>query len=335
VDRLLIDSPGEYEKVMELIDIISPSLKQRVHLFSDRHSLFETCGLEAEIEKALKRKVWLESGGYIVIDKTEALTVIDVNTGKYVGKTSLADTILRTNMEAVKEIGRQLRLRDIGGIIIIDFIDMERSEDKQKVLLALGDVLKKDRTKTHLVGMTELGLVQITRKKVGRDLDEYLRTSCPYCGGKGRIYSTGTLKINVERQIRRIAQESKYDAILVEANPRLGVELLGWEGEDLERIEIQSGKPVFLRVMKDYHMEKVNVSAGPMKNLEESQTALYPGQEIDLVIEDLPGSNLQTGLGVWGTKLIEVLQGGNRVGETVRVIITQDFRSFAQAQIKE
>ncbi|MGI6668885.1 MAG: Rne/Rng family ribonuclease [Acetivibrionales bacterium] len=187
ISKFIINDRRQYNKVLELIDMISPILKYRVEYFSKNYNLFEYYQLETQIARALSRKVWLKSGGYLVIDKTEALTAIDVNTGKYVGKRCLEDTVLKTNLEAAEEIAKQLRLRDIGGIIIIDFIDMHEHKHQQMVLDALKNALKKDRVKTTVVGMTGLGLIEMTRKKVRQELSTLLSMDCPYCGGTGKM----------------------------------------------------------------------------------------------------------------------------------------------------
>ncbi len=336
VERLIIDSPVEYEKICDLVDLIAPHLKNRIHLYTGPNPLFQAYGVEIEMEKALRRKVWLESGGYIIIDKTEALTAIDVNTGKYIGVSSLADTILRTNLEAAEEIARQIRLRDIGGIIIIDFIDMERVEDRTKVLKALQEALKRDRTKTHIVGMTELGLIQITRKRVNRDLDELLRTQCPYCGGKGRVFSDETICIKVKREIQNVGRDRRVAALLVTVHPRIGMNLLGWEGEDLEHLEELIGKPIYLRVDRTMHVERFDTEGAPsQKIIEDKIYQLKPGQELDLKIEEVFGINLQNGMCIYKGNLIEVIQGGNRIGKKVKIVVTLVARSYAQAQIKE
>jgi len=168
-DKLVINDLEQYEKALEYIDLVSPSLKTKVELFNKSKSLFDYYQIDYRLSKDLARKVWLKCGGYIIIDKTEALTVIDVNTGKYIGADNLEDTVVKTNLDAVVEIARQLRLRDIGGIIIIDFIDMNDEEHKRMIINALKNALKKDRTKTTVVGMTGLGLIEMTRKKVGTD----------------------------------------------------------------------------------------------------------------------------------------------------------------------
>jgi ribonuclease G len=187
ISRFVINNKEEYEKVLDIVDILSPALKSRVEYFGRDYDIFEYYGLESKIARALSRKVWLKCGGYLVIDRTEALTVIDVNTGKYIGAKSLENTVLKTNLEAAGEIAKQIRLRDIGGIIIIDFIDMHEPEHQQMVLDELRQALKRDRTKTTVVGMTGLGLIEMTRKKVRKELSSQLITDCPYCDGTGKV----------------------------------------------------------------------------------------------------------------------------------------------------
>jgi ribonuclease G len=187
IDKFIINDSQQYTKVLELVEMISPSLKGRVEYFSKDYNLFEYYRIESKINRALSRKVWLKSGGYLVMDQTEALAVVDVNTGKYTGSSNLEDTVLKTNMEAAKEIAKQLRLRDIGGIIIIDFIDMNEQQHQQMVLDALRQYLKRDRTKSTVVGMTRLGLIEMTRKKVRQGLSSVMYTDCPHCEGTGKI----------------------------------------------------------------------------------------------------------------------------------------------------
>lgn len=186
VNRLMVNSRSLYTQVIEFVQFMEPRLKGRVFVCNMRE-LFEKYNVDYEMKQALDRKVWMKNGSYLIIDRTEALTVIDVNTGKYVGSKDLVDTVLRTNLEATKEIARQLRIRNIGGIIIIDFIDMSDPAHKLKVLQAFEEELKKDKVKTHVLGITPLGLVEITRKKVRQSLDSTLESICPLCQGKGRV----------------------------------------------------------------------------------------------------------------------------------------------------
>jgi len=189
VEQLLVDRVDEYRKILDSLIYLGPELAGRVSLYNDKEPLFAVFGVEREIERALSRVVWLSCGGYLVFDHTEALTVIDVNTGKFTGKKSQAETILKTNLQAAVEIVRQVRLRNLGGIIIVDFIDMKAEEHQQQVLSVLAAELKKDRTRTHIVGLTGLGLVEMTRKKVRQGLGGLLQQPCPYCGGSGRVLS--------------------------------------------------------------------------------------------------------------------------------------------------
>lgn len=186
VNRLMVNSRGLYNQVIEFVQMMEPRLKNKVFV-CNMEELFEKYSVDFEMKQALNRKVWMKNGSYLIFDHTEALTVIDVNTGKYVGSTDLMDTVLKTNMEAAKEIARQLRIRNIGGIVIIDFIDMNSEAHKKKVLEAFENELKKDKVRTHVLGITPLGLVEITRKKVRQSLDSTLEAVCPCCQGKGRV----------------------------------------------------------------------------------------------------------------------------------------------------
>lgn len=262
VDRFVIDSPEEHGRVADLLGSFAPQLKERLVLHRDGEPVFEKYGVEREIDRALRRKVWLKSGGYIMIDRTEALTVIDVNTGKYVGKTDLASTILKNNLEAVSEIVRQITLRDIGGIILVDFIDMEKEEHRRKVLDALHEAVQRDRAKLHVIDLTALGLVEITRKRVYQDLEEIMRIPCPYCEGRGRVLSPETMAMRVRREIRKLTRTSKARAIQVEVHPQVAGVLVrdgtGW----VRALEEASGKQLRVRGREGLHLERVNVVEG-------------------------------------------------------------------------
>ena len=188
VDRVFVNDAATFERLREIADMMAPKLKPRI-LLKQSEALFDRYETESKIDKALARTVWIKNGSYIIIDRTEALTCIDVNTGKFVGKDNLEKTITATNCEAAREIARQLRLRDIGGIIIIDFIDMERESNRTMVLNTLKTALKEDHTRSHVFGFTHLGLVEMTRKKTGRSLGDTLQTLCPYCAGDAHVLS--------------------------------------------------------------------------------------------------------------------------------------------------
>lgn len=237
IDRFVINDRGEYNKVLELVEMISPALKLRVEYFGKTNNLYETYDVEAKLEKAIAKKVWLKCGGYLIIEKTEALTVIDVNTGKYVGVNSLEDTVLRTNVEASKEIAKQLRLRDIGGIIIIDFIDMHEMENQKIVLETLRNALKRDRTKTIVVGMTGLGLIEMTRKKVRQGLDSMVHIDCMYCDGTGKILSPETVARKIEKEVSHYFNQTIAKAIELEVHPDIETILNGADGDNIDRIQ--------------------------------------------------------------------------------------------------
>jgi ribonuclease G len=330
-DRMLIDDAEEHAKVVEMLESTYPALVSKVHFYNDRKPLFEFHGIDAEVDKALKRKVWLESGGYLVIDHTEALWVVDVNTGKYTGKNSLADTILKTNLEACVEIARQLRLRDMGGIIIIDFIDMESHIDRRKVLQTLNEELKKDRTRTHLVGMTELGLVQLTRKREGKDLDLVLRTSCSHCNGVGRVFSPTSLAVKVHRDILKLAHETKNEALLVRLHPRAALALVGPTGEHMEALESEAGKPVYVQARPLFHVEHVELKSGRTQELKERLRQVHKGQKVRVTLDEgLGGDNA---LAVVDGNLIEVIGGAERIGQEVEIRLIDTDKIVKRAEI--
>jgi len=217
---LSIDDRATHDKVVSFLKKTSPGLVRRVRLFKEKAPLFESYNLQAAIDSALRRTVALPSGGYLTIDKTEALTAVDVNTGRFVGKKSLEETIVRTNLEAAEETVRQLRLRDIGGIIVVDFIDMEDETHKSLLLQRLGDALSHDRTKTRMSDVSRLGLVEITRKNVTDGLYGVLTEPCTCCGGEGRVVSRATRRIAVERRMREILRTGKSNAYLFGLNPQ-------------------------------------------------------------------------------------------------------------------
>ena len=217
---LSIDDRATHDKVVSFLKKTSPGLVRRVRLFKEKAPLFESYNLQAAIDSALRRTVALPSGGYLTIDKTEALTAVDVNTGRFVGKKSLEETIVRTNLEAAEETVRQLRLRDIGGIIVVDFIDMEDEAHKSLLLERLGEALSHDRTKTRMSDVSRLGLVEITRKNVTDGLYGALTEPCTCCGGEGRVVSRATRRIAVERRMREILRTGKSNAYLFGLNPQ-------------------------------------------------------------------------------------------------------------------
>jgi ribonuclease G len=253
VVRFVVDSEREYEQILDLVRSYAPQLRSRVELYRGSEPIFEHFGIEREIRNALRRKVPLPSGGYLVIDRTEAFTVIDVNTGKYVGKTDLETTIFHTNLEAAREVIRQIRLRDIGGIILVDFIDMEDPSHRQQVMQALEEAARLDRARTHLIDLTQLGLVEMTRKRVYQDLEALLRIPCPYCEGRGRVLSPRTVANQVRRELRRLAQQ--LDAVDVYVHPLVYAELVRDGKDPLQDL----GGRVRLVAREGVHMEAIEV----------------------------------------------------------------------------
>jgi ribonuclease G len=262
IDEFVVNSKKEYQKIINFLDtLLLLDLKPRVSYYDGDKPIFEEYNIEKEINRALEKKVWLKCGGYLVFDEVEALTVIDVNTGKYVGGKKMKNTILKTNLQAAEEIARQLRLRDIGGIIVIDFIDMDNKKDQEKVIKKLEEALKKDKTKSNIVQTTELGLVEITRKRSKRDLDSLLRTSCPYCSGNGRILSAETVSNQVIHKLEDLSKHSKAEAILLGVHPKVEEELSASKMMLIKQLERDYHKAIYIKVLNDIHLEKVKVIA--------------------------------------------------------------------------
>jgi ribonuclease G len=258
-DKLIIDSPLVYGSVLAFLDGFMPSLKESVELYDATEPIFDAFNLEGDISRALKRKVWLKSGGYIIIEQTEALNAIDVNTGRYVGKHNLEETILKTNLDAVKEIAYQLRLRDLGGIIIIDFIDMEKKANQEKVYNSLIEALKKDRSKTHVLPMSEMGLIQMTRKRVRQSLSRTLCEPCCYCEGEGYLLSKKSICFMLYREILREYKEMGGAKITLQVNPEIAELLHGEENHLIFRLEKEIAKQIIIYPNPQYHMEQFDI----------------------------------------------------------------------------
>lgn len=235
--RILIDNKNDYDKMQTFFKNHLSNLDLKIEYYDGEDPLFDLYNVEIEINRLLDKKVWLRSGGSIVIDQAEALTVIDVNTGKFVGRHNFDETILKTNLEASKEIAHQLKMRNIGGIIIVDFIDMERLEDREKVLSTLEQYLKEDRAKTSVVNISPLGLVEITRKRVRESVARMMSEPCPFCEGRGVIKSKITVCYEIMRQLMRLAVHSRGSIITIDANKEVADLLLNHENDAIEDIE--------------------------------------------------------------------------------------------------
>src|SRR5262249_24564259 len=259
-----IDNEQEYRRVMELVERIMPSLAPKVKLYTKPFPIFDEYGVQAEIDKALKSKVWLKSGGSIVINQTEALVAIDINTGRYVGKKSagrLEDTIVKTNLEAVKEIVRQIRLRDLGGIIVLDFIDMEERQNRQRVLQAVEQELKKDRSPSKAVAVSDFGLIIVTRKRVKQSLERVLTDPCPYCSGSGVIKSSSTICYEILSEVKKVVPELNGHRVLLRVHPDIARALKEEESAVLRDMKSSLGKEITVKSDLQLHHEQFDLMA--------------------------------------------------------------------------
>jgi ribonuclease G len=263
VDSLIIDSKEVYDEVRQYLDFIDPSLIERVHLKEGALPLFDAYEIESEIQEAFQRRVMLPSGGYIIIEPTEALVSIDVNTGRYTGKKDPEKTILRTNMDAAKEIARQLRLRDVGGIIVCDFIDMESKQNREKVLQELRAHLSRDRARTKAFQVSELGLIEMTRQRVRPSLYQSQTESCPTCGGTGRIFMPETVVRRIERAIRRLAVEGRERLLTIRVHPEVALYVIEDEPGLLRRLEKEAKLQITLRDDPLMQQDQFRLLAGP------------------------------------------------------------------------
>jgi ribonuclease G len=260
VDRIVVDAKPEHDRIVQFITTFMPKMKYSIELYDEEEPIFDHFGLEVEISRALGRKVWLKSGGYIIIEQTEALTAIDVNTGRFVGKHNLEDTILKTNLEAVKEISYQLRLRNIGGIIIIDFIDMEKEVNRDKVYAALEEALKSDKSKTNILKISELGLVEMTRKRVRESFGRMMCEPCPYCEGRGYVKSKTTICYEIFRELRREMLDIRGTKATLTVHPQVADLLYDEERRGLEELERKFKKRITVRAKPGFHQEQFEIS---------------------------------------------------------------------------
>lgn len=261
VSAVWVDDVEVHKKVVKFVSQLMPKYKQNVVLYEEKNPLFDLYDIDIEISRSMDRKIWLKSGGYIVVDEAEALVVIDVNTGRFVGKKDLEDTILKTNLEAVHEIAHQLRIRNCGGIIIIDFIDMEKESHREKVLEALREDLTKDRARTNVVSMSQLGLVEMTRKRIRPSLIKTLCEPCNYCDGKGYVKRKSTVANEIFRELERDlpSLENKKTNVVIHCHSQVVDWIYEVEGEILEYIEQKLGRSVAFKIEPNYHHEQYEI----------------------------------------------------------------------------
>ncbi len=259
VDALVIDEQEAHEKLLNFVHTFAPQLQEKIVHYQDDTPLFETYGIESQISRAIEKKVWLRSGGYIIIESTEALSVIDVNTGRFVGKNNLNETIFKTNMEAAKEIAYQLRLRNIGGIIIIDFIDMEDETHREELFSYFKETVKKDKSRINILKLSEFGLVQMTRKRSSENLTQLMCEPCHYCAGEGILKSRRTICYDIFRKISRNADRTGGDTITIRTHPRIADMLKKEEKITSKQLEKDTGKKLNIIPIKDLHIEKYEI----------------------------------------------------------------------------
>ena len=259
IEALYVNDPSAYQCVVNTVQAMSPQLVDRVCLFHKHYDMFAYYDLESKIEKALRRKVWLKSGGYLVFDRAEALTVVDVNTGKYVGKDDLQITIFNTNVEAAQEIARQIRVRDLSGIIVVDFIDMEDAENREKLLETLREATKRDRTRTSIMGITGLGIVEMTRKKLKQSLGSVFYEACPYCDGMGILKNKTSMAMEARRECLKLFYDTDCKAVVIKGHPVIIAEIMSMTKPEARLIPLVQNKMVYVQPSDNMHWEHLDV----------------------------------------------------------------------------
>src|SRR4051794_5547237 len=279
VEKLIIDSRPEYDRVKKFISSFMPDFAGNIELYDGTDPIFDGFGIEIEIDRALERKVWLKSGGYLIVDEMEALTAIDVNTGRFVGKSSLEDTITKTNLEACREVAEQLRIRSIGGMIVVDFIDMDRPHNREKVTRAFNDYLRKDRAKAAVTRISELGLIEMTRKRTRESLLHTLTEPCSACEGKGYTKSRRTVSYELFRELRRQGDLVEGDTVLIEVHPDVAQVLATSDRQFLEDIEKRLQKRIIVKARGSFHVEDFEIRSPHDKTPIEKSDVAGGGRE--------------------------------------------------------
>jgi ribonuclease G len=334
VNELFIDDPEVYAKALDLVKILAPSLKSRIHLYQGEVSLFDSFAIEYYLNKSIQRKVWLDCGAYLIIDQTEALAVIDVNTGKFTGSTSLEDTVFQTNMMATVEIARQIRLRNLAGIIIIDFIDMVSDEERAKVIEKLTKEFERDKTKVNILGFTSLGLLELTRKKVKQSLQDLLLNECPHCDGTGYIISIDNLAHQAVRSIQQLARTVSDEAMLLAVNPQIGSLLIGPGGINLEKTERSLNKSIYIKGQENLDLNQVRLLAsGAKTEVENLAMPVREGQELEVKISEAHIGNVGDGIARIEGYVVDVEGAAGFVGKTAKVLIAKTYKTYAKAKI--
>jgi ribonuclease G len=335
-ERAIIDNQKQHHRVLSFFERTAPELLDRVELYKDEEPLFERFGVEEVFRSTLSRRVDLAAGGYLMIDHAEALTVIDVNTGSYTGRGrgSLEDTITKVNLQAADEVVRQLRLRDIGGIIVIDFIDMSSARNRDQVLNALRKALEEDRTRTYVVEISPLGLVEMTRQNVTEGVREIMTKPCPSCGGEGVVLAEETIAIDVERRLRDLAKDSKSQAFLVQVHPKVAAILIGGGGKPLKELEEETGKHFHFEGSEAIPLETFSISAeGTLEEIEHRALPFKKGEEVLIEIEEPHMYNVDDAIAKIDGYVISISGGGPFVGERKLIRIEEVKRTAAYASL--
>ena len=337
-DRAIVDDEKQHQRLVSFLTRTAPELLDRVEVYSDDEPLFDRYAIEEVIQSTLNRRVDLSSGGYLMIDYAEAMTVIDVNSGSFTGRgksARLEDTIARTNLEAAEEVVRQLRLRDIGGIIVIDFIDMARARNRDAVLKTLRKMLDEDRTKTYVMEISPLGLVEMTRQNVTDGVREILTKICPTCGGEGVVLSEETVALDVERKLRElVAERPKPEAYLVQLNPRVSSLLLNGPGRPILELEAELGKHFHFEGSEGLPLDHFAVTMeGSRADVEERALPFREGEEVHVTIEEPHMYEENDAVAKVDGYVISVAGAGGLIGEKRLVRIDSVTRSAATASL--
>jgi ribonuclease G len=336
-ERAVVDDERQHQRLVSFFSRTAPELVDRVELYQESTPLFEAYDVDREVEGLISKRVDLQSGGYLMIDYAEALTVIDVNSGSFVGRgkqARLEDTITKTNLEAADEVVRQLRLRDIGGIIVIDFIDMARARNRDAVLKTLRKALEEDRTKTFTAEISKLGLVEMTRQNVTEGVREILTRACPTCDGDGVIKSEETIAIEFERRLRDIGSRAKRDieAFLVQMNPRVSAQFTGNGSRVLHELEAETGKVFFFTGSEGLPLDHFDVvMEGTVQEVEERAVPFRAGDEVLVHIIEPHMYEVDDAVAKIDGYIVSVQGGGRFVGTKRLVRIEEPGRTAAKA----
>ena len=331
--RVVVEPKETYEEIRELMGLTAPAMRRRVVLHDNKVPLFAAFGLEAEIEKLLRRRVWLPNGSHITIEQTEALTAIDVNSGRYTAAGGLAETVLNTNLQAAPEIARQLRLRNVGGIIVVDFIDMDKSTHRTRVTRAFEEALAKDRARTKILHISPFGLVEMTRKRTGASLRDTLMETCPHCGGLGKVLSPLTVSLKIERELAREAASAPPDLFLVRAHPNVALQLVGPAGDRVAATEKAVGKPVYIRSDPTRAIDSFDILNATPALLAQQVSLASVGQTVPAVVLQRPSNGIA--LAVAGGYHIGVKAAHVEPGTNINIRLTKVGRSFGEGVVIE